>query len=50
MHLTRENFDECIRDYLEAVAGFLNIDGQLICWLCVAKQPTFMPMHEFLRR
>ena len=22
---TKSNFDECIRDYLEAVAGFLNI-------------------------
>jgi hypothetical protein len=30
-HLTKENFNECIRDYLEAVAGFSNIGNQLIC-------------------
>ncbi len=44
------NFDKCIRDYLEAVAGFPNIGNQLICWLCMAKKPTLMPMHEFMRR
>ncbi len=36
---TKDNFDECIRDYLEAVAGFPNIRDQLICWLCTAKSP-----------
>jgi hypothetical protein len=35
-HLTKKNFDKCIRDYLEAVAGLPNIGDQLICWLCVA--------------
>jgi hypothetical protein len=44
----KENFDECIRDYLEAVVGFPTIGNQLICWLCVAKKPTFMPMQEFM--
>ncbi len=48
-HLTKENFDECIRDYLEAVVGFSNISTQLICWLCATKKPAFMPMHEFMR-
>jgi hypothetical protein len=47
-HLTKENFNECIRAYLKAVAGFPNIDDQLIHWLCVARKPTFMPMHEFM--
>jgi hypothetical protein len=47
---TKANFDECIRDYLEAVAGFPNIGNQLICWLCTTKKPTLMPMHEFMRR
>jgi hypothetical protein len=45
---TKANFDECIRDYLEAVAGFPNIGNQLICWLCTAKKPALMPMHEFM--
>jgi hypothetical protein len=45
---TKENFDKCIRDYLEAVAGFPNIDDQLICWLHTAKKPALMPMHEFM--
>jgi hypothetical protein len=45
-HMKR-NFDECIRDYLEAVAKFPNIGNQLICWLCTAKKPALMPMHEF---
>ncbi len=45
----KANFDECIRDYLEAVARFPNIGNQLICWLCTAKKPALMPMHEFMR-
>ncbi len=47
---TKANFNECTRDYLEAITGFLNIGNQLICWLCTAKKPTLMPMHEFMRR
>jgi hypothetical protein len=47
---TKANFNECIRDYLEAVAGFPNIGNQLICWLRMAKKPAPMPMHEFMRR
>ncbi len=45
----KANFDKCIRDYLEAVARFPKIGNQLICWLCMAKKPTLMPMHEFMR-
>ncbi len=47
--LMKANFDECIRDYLEAIAGFPNIGDQLIYWLCMAKKPALMPMHEFMR-
>jgi hypothetical protein len=47
---TKANFDECIRDYLEAVAGLPNIGDQLIRWLRTAKKPTLMPMHEFMRQ
>ncbi len=47
---TKATFDECIRDYLEAVARFPNIGNQLIRWLCMAKKPALMPMHEFMRR
>jgi hypothetical protein len=47
---TKANFNECIRDYLEAVARFLNIGNQLICWLCTSKKPALMPMHEIMRR
>jgi hypothetical protein len=47
---TKANFNECIRDYLEAVAGFPNIGNQQICWLCTSKKPTLMPMHKFMRR
>ncbi len=46
---TKLNFDRCISDYLEAVAGFPNIGDQLICWLHTAKKPILMPMHEFTR-
>ena len=45
----KANFDKCIRDYLEAVTGFPNIGNQQICWLCTAKKPALMPMHEFMR-
>ncbi len=41
---TKANFDECIRDYLEAVAGFPNIGNQLIRWLCIValtKRPAY---------
>jgi hypothetical protein len=44
----KANFDKCIRDYLEAVAGFPNIGNQLICWLCTSKKPALMPMHKFM--
>jgi hypothetical protein len=50
MHRTKENFDKCIRDYLEAVARFPNVCNQLIRWLCTTKKPTFMLMYEFMRR
>jgi hypothetical protein len=40
---TKEKFDVCIRDYLEAVARFpSNIGDQLICWLRTAKKPALM--------
>ncbi len=46
---TKANFEECIRDYLEALAGFPNIGNQPICWLCTSKKPALMLMHEFMR-
>jgi hypothetical protein len=46
---TKANFIKCIRDYLKAVTGYPDIGNQLICWLCTAKKPTLMPMHEFMR-
>jgi hypothetical protein len=46
---TKANFDKCIREYLEAVAGFPNIGNQLIRWLRTSKKPALMPMHEFMR-
>jgi hypothetical protein len=49
-HLTKENFNECIRDYLKEVAWFPNIGNQLIHWLSIAKKPVIMSMHEFMRR
>jgi hypothetical protein len=45
---TKVNFDECIRDYLEAVTRFPNVGDQLIRWHCTAKQPALMQMHEFI--
>ena len=47
-HHTKENIDECIRYYLEAVARFLNFGNQLIRWFCTTKKPAFMSMHEFM--
>ncbi len=46
---TKSNFYKCIRDYLEAVAGFQNIGDQLICWLRTSKKPALMLMHEFMQ-
>ncbi len=46
---TKASFDECIRDYLEAIASFPNIGNQLIFWLCMSKKPALMPTHEFMR-
>ncbi len=45
---TKANSNKCIRDYLQAVASFPNVGGQLICWLCTAKKPALMPMHKFM--
>ena len=45
----KANFNECIRDYLEAVTGFPNIINQLIRWLHTAKKLALMLMHEFMR-
>ncbi len=47
---TKATFNECIRNYLKAVAGFPNISNQLICWLCTVKKPVLMLMHKFMRR
>jgi hypothetical protein len=44
----KANFNKCIRDYLEDVVGFPNIGYQLIRWLCTAKKPALMLMHEFM--
>jgi hypothetical protein len=35
---TKANFDECIRDYLEAVASFPNAGNQLIFWIRMDKK------------
>jgi hypothetical protein len=45
---TKEKIDKCIRDYLEAFAGFPNIGDQLIHWLHTAKKTALMPLHEFM--
>ena len=45
---TKANFNECIRDYLEAVSGLPNVGDPLILWLCTAKKPALMLMHEFI--
>jgi hypothetical protein len=47
---TKANFNKCIKDYLEAVAQFLNIGNQLIHWLRTSKEPALIPMHKFTRR
>jgi hypothetical protein len=46
---TNVNFGKCISDYLEAVARFPNAGKQLIRWLCTAKKPALMSMHEFMQ-
>jgi hypothetical protein len=46
---TKANFDKCIKDYLEAIAGFPNIGNQLICWLYTSKKPALITMHKFTR-
>jgi hypothetical protein len=50
MERTKDNFDECIRYYLKAVAMFLNVRYQLIPSLCITKKPAFMLMHKFMQR
>jgi hypothetical protein len=45
----KANFNKCIRDYLEAIAGFPNIGDQRICWLRNYKKPALMPMHKFMQ-
>ncbi len=33
----------------EAVTRLSNICDQLICWLCIAKKPAFMLIHDFMQ-
>jgi hypothetical protein len=33
----------------EAVTRLSNVGDQLICWLCAAKKPVFMLLHEFMQ-
>ncbi len=35
---------------LEAATRVSNVGDQLICWLCIAKKPAFMLIHEFMQR
>ena len=44
----KANFDKCIMDYLEAVAGIPHVGDQLICWLCTSKKPALVPIHKFM--
>jgi hypothetical protein len=47
---TKANFEQCIWDYLEAVARFPNIGDKLIYWLRNSKKPALIPMHAFTWR
>ncbi len=47
---TKASFGNCIRDYIEAVAGFPNIGDPLIHWLCMSKKPALMPIQVFMWR
>jgi hypothetical protein len=49
MQIVQRLFNQCIKDYLKAVARFSNVGDQLICWLCTAKKPALMLMHEFMQ-
>lgn len=41
-----ENLVDCKQDYLEALAGFLNICNQLIHWFHTAQNLVLMPTHD----
>ena len=47
---TYKNFVDCQRDYLQALAGFLNIGDQLIRWFHTARKPALMLMHDYMRQ
>ncbi|MGA0787720.1 MAG: hypothetical protein ACO3QH_09570, partial [Ilumatobacteraceae bacterium] len=43
-------FLECIRDYLEAIAGFPNVGDQIIRWFQNMRKPALMEFEHFLQR
>ena len=47
-HKTYKNLLKCQRNYLEALASFLNVSDQLIRWFCTAKKPSLMPVHDHM--
>ncbi len=47
---TKANFNESIRDYLEALAGSPNVGNQLIRWLCKARSHADAQVHAALRQ
>ena len=47
---TLDIFMECVRDYLEKVAGVKNLGNQVIRWLRTAKKPLGMPVDAWHQR
>ncbi len=48
--LYKRKFRKVNPGLLEAVTRLSNVGDQLICWLCVAKKPVFMLIHEFMQQ
>lgn len=44
-----KNFVKCQQNYVEALAGFPNIDNQLILWFHMAWNLALNPMHNYMR-
>ena len=47
---TLDIFMECVRDYLEKVAGVKYLGNQVIRWLRTAKKPLGMPVDAWHQR
>jgi hypothetical protein len=50
MKQTKENFKQCLRDYLKVTIKCTNLGDQVIRWICLRSKSGHMRFEDFLNR